>query len=447
MESNVTDSNIQLINCDWLQFYGHHHGVHVGVSDKGTNYELVSLGCGTRVFGKLVQVYERASITRSHRRELLATIAYSPHSSVLDSNLFQCKVENKVLYQELPYHRVMAMIKALNLDYHGLSRVDVCVDLHRFANNMQPLELLRLYRKNLLIKRGSRRYSQWLTAPYSPSKLTGVVTDDILSEEHVTHCVSWGGPNSDVHVKMYNKTKEIKEESKKHYITSYWRNNGLSAAQDVWRVEFSVTRRSKYLYDNSSGDTVPIPLEWTLKRTYLAEVFAALARRHFAFIEVKRGCKVPTKPNVVLFNVDGNRVMEASTRQSTPDATRMAKTCANYLAKVIESHDLDAILQSQDYDKYVLQAAAETLNKLYGGLKMLGKKRRQLSNAEIDALQQHRDWLATWGILPDTIDGVPFGQIDKLMSEADCRMKFLEGLDLYRREMAAAMANIACLDN
>jgi hypothetical protein len=100
---------------------------------------LKDVGKGTRVFKNVFQVWEKASVTKSHRNELFATIALNPYSSALRPNLFVCKLENKVLYQELPYARTMDMLKQLNLQYQGITRCDLCVDMFQFANGWHPL--------------------------------------------------------------------------------------------------------------------------------------------------------------------------------------------------------------------------------------------------------------------------------------------------------------------
>ena len=209
---------VHLINCDWLQFHANHTGLIAGVSDKGTHFKLKDLQHGTRVFKSVMQVYEKSTYTQSHRDELIAVIALHPASSIMRPNLCIIKVENRVLYQKNAYARVRTMLEQLGIIYCGVTRADICVDLHEFCDGLHPLALLRGYRKNNYIKRGSRKYSQWMTAPYSPSHIQSEFTHDIKSAEHVPHCVSWGGAQSDVHVKMYNKTKEIKEESDKQYI-------------------------------------------------------------------------------------------------------------------------------------------------------------------------------------------------------------------------------------
>ena len=346
--------NVQLINCDWLQFHGHHHEICVGDTDRGTNYILKDVGHGTRVFSKVVEVWEKSSVTLSHRKEKLAVIAYSPYSSVLDANMFVCKIENKVLYQSHALARVVRMCKQLNLTYDGITRCDLCVDFERFANDWDALKLLREYRKNKVVKCGSRRYSQWLTAPFSPSQIKSVVDHDVLSAEHITHCVSWGGANSDVHVKMYNKTKEIREESGKQYIKAWWKSNGLIPSSDVWRVEISFQRRSRYLFDNSCGMTVPVTLEWCLTPMYQAEVFMALSRRHFSFKVPEIGKGMRSAKSLILFNIEDCRVMQASAPESKPIAGRTAKICANYIDTVLRDTYLGSILPNPYYDRFVL---------------------------------------------------------------------------------------------
>lgn len=439
-------SNIQLINCDWLQFHGHHIGLVPSEADKGTNYIIKPLDHGTRVFRNVSQIWEKSSVTKSHRNELLATIAYSPHSSVLDANMFVCKVENKVLYRDQALLRIVQMCKQLRLQYHGITRCDLCVDFCKFANDWDALKLLREYRKNHVVKHGSRRYSQWMTAPYAPSDIAGTVTHDLMSEEHVTHCVSWGGANSDVHVKMYNKTKEIRESSDKQYISAWWRANGLISSSDVWRVEISFQRRSKYLFDNSSGEVVPINLELALVPAYQKEVFMALARRHFRFKQMEVGKSVRSAKDIQLFEFAECEVMQTAAPESKPIAGRTAKVCANYIEQVIKDTDLDSLMVTPDYDRYVLEQAHKTLQGLYEGLKALDIKRSTADRPSRQELQEKRDWLAAWNVLPERIDGVRWMDIDNVMTDAECRYRLQEELRLRQAELRAAMCNLAVTD-
>lgn len=438
--------NIQLINCDWLQFHGEHLGLQCGVSDKGTKFILKDVGKGTRVFKNVFQVWEKASVTKSHRNELFATIALNPHSSALRPNLFVCKLENKVLYQELPYGRTMDMLKQLNLQYQGITRCDLCVDLFQFANGWHPLYLLKEYRKNHIVKHGSRRYSQWMTAPFVPSDLSGEVTHDLMSAEHITHCVTWGGGQSDVHVKMYNKTKEIRESSDKRYIQAWWRANELVGNGDVWRVEISFQRRSKYLMDDSSGDIVPISLELALKHSFQREVFAALAKRHFNFRQLELGKSARSAKEIQLFNLEDCNVMHTAAPESKPIASRTARVCANYIEKICSTTEFDKLLASPDYSKYTLEAAHKTLRELYEGLKTFDNGHRYVTDVQRREIVEKRDWLAAWKYFPETIDGVPWPNIDEILTREECRIRMMEELRIKEIELRVAIENGALSD-
>lgn len=443
----------QLINCDWLQFFGHHHGIVAGITDKGTCYKLKFMNRGTRVFKDVVQIWERSTVTRSHRDELLATVTINPFSSILQPNMFICKVENKVLYQEDLFTRVHLMCNALGLSYEGITRFDLCVDLYEFAcldlgnsgheaDNITPLSLLRAYRKNRYIKSGSRRYSDWRTAPLSPSMVTGMVDDDLLSAEHITHCVSWGGASSDVHVKMYNKSHEIRESSGKQYIAAYWRANGLDEKRDVWRVEISVTRRSKYLFDNSSGDVVPVSLEMVTKRVFMNEVFSAMVSRHFKWFYYKRGCHSKHRVELNLFNVSNCTVFKPAAPESKPIAGRTAKVCANYLEQLANTTDWDTLIPNKPYTRDVIEIAHETLTYLYEGLSTLRIENSGKPRPSKQELLEKMEWLRMWKCLPDQIDGIDTWKIDDLI-EGNARMLLMEEIALRRHEFECHMMFLA----
>lgn len=429
----------QLLICDWLQFHCTHGVWDKDVLSQTTNYKVIDLHHGTRVFAQTFKIYEKAAITRSHRDEPLATIAMSPYSSVMAPNMCIVKIENKVLYQELPYNRVIAMINQLDLVYGGITRIDLAVDMHGFENGWDPLKLLREYRRNRVIKCGSRRYSQWLTAPFSPSHVNGVITADILSEEHITHCVSWGGANSDVHVKMYNKSKEIREESDKQYIASWHRRNGLDRSRDVWRVELSVQRRSRHLYDKELERSVPINLDCALKPAFQVEVFTALAYRHFRFKVAEVGKSMRNAPSLQLFGFDEIGVFVPCAPESRPAAGRTAKVCANFLDKLAATTDWSELPAFCRYPRELLELASEALNTLYAGLSARQTVRERKDITLMNKLRDDMLWLQQWNIVPRVIEGVPFDDIISYYDSLANKQCLLEDLALRRDDVERAL--------
>lgn len=438
--------NTQLINCDWLQFHGHHVGLNADEIRSKTNYVIKDLERGTRVFSKTIEIYEKSSITKSHRQELLAVLCYSPYSSVLDADMFICKIENKVLYQELPYARVMAMLQQLNLQYRGITRVDICIDFAKFANEWDALKLIREYRKNHVVKFGSRRYSLWATAPFSAGQVASMVTHDLMSDEHITHCISWGGNTSDVHAKMYNKSHELREKKHKRYIASWWRENGLISSSDIWRVEISITRRSKTLAKVEDGAIEPITIEQILKKQSQKELFLAYAERHFSFKELEVGKSARSAERVQLFNIDANRTYECAAPVTRPIASQTAKVTANYIEKVISTTDFDMLMPMPDESKFALEKAHDVLTSLYEGLKMFDQVARSKNRPSREYLQEQRDWLAQWHIHPSMINGVPVALIDEVLTRDEVRLRYMEELELHRKKIEAALNEIAMED-
>ena len=436
----------QLLSCDWCQFHGTHIGIIPSETDKGTNYKIKSLQHGTRVFREVFQVFEKASITSSHRDELLCTIAAYPCSSILRPDMFVCKIENKVLYQSAPFLRVSAMLEQLNLKYEGITRLDLCVDLREFANGWHPLELLRNYRKNRAVKHGSRRYADWRTAPFAHHEVKGQITHDLMSEEHVTHCVTWGGSQSDVHVKMYNKSHELSTVKDKPYIKRFWREAGLEGTGDVWRVEISVCRRSKYVKDKELGEILPMDLRMCLTERSRREVFMALARKHFRWRLFEHGKMAYNAPEIELFCIENNAEYTPAAPISKPTPSRTAKVCANYLEKLVSTVDIEKFMPHRNYNTEILEAAHEILVGLHDGLKALEPKRSAAKMPDRVDLAERAEWLRQWDMLPDSIDGIPIYDIDNILSAAERHQAMIEELAVRRIEIENYLNNMALND-
>lgn len=426
---------IHLVNCDWLQFHANHTGLIAGVSDKGTHYKLKDLQHGTRVFKSVMQIYEKSTYTSSHRDELIATVALHPASAIMRPNLCIIKVENRILYQKDTYTRIRLMLEQLNIIYCGITRADICVDLHEFNEGLHPLALLRGYRKNNFIKRGSRRYSQWMTAPYSPSQLQRTFSVDNKAEEHVPHCVSWGGAHSDVHVKMYNKTKEIKEESDKQYIAQWHRLNGLDKSKDVWRVEISIQRRSRHLQSVQDEVVMPVDLQMLLDKSFLREVFMALAHRHFSFKVSEVGVSPRNFKELSLFNLEDKRIYVPAVKESITLAGRTAKISANFIEKVCRTTDFDSYTKSIPYCREALEVAHDILGQLYEGLRLLPPSEMVAKKHSREELQAQMEWLVSWNVLPEEIDGVKVWDLQYMYEQGERHQMYMEELALRRLEL------------
>ena len=205
----------QLINVDWLQFWCLWRVFDPEGWSRTSNFKVKKENKGTRVFAEVWKVAEKSAYTSSHRDEPFAVMAVKPYSPLIDAKMVLIKIENRPLYHDNLYKRVALMLKAFDFEYKAITRLDICADQVLFANGMRPLDLLEGYFQNFFPKTGSRMYAKWATAPFTASTIPYKFSPQTFAQRHVCHCVSWGGATSDAHVKIYNKTREIKVESGK----------------------------------------------------------------------------------------------------------------------------------------------------------------------------------------------------------------------------------------
>lgn len=367
------DNLPQLINCDWLQFWCLYTTFDPERWSRESNYKCKNTHRGTRVFAEVWNVTEKAAYTSSRRDEPFAVMACRPYSPLIDAKMVLVKIENRPLYHSNLYRRIVLMLHGFGLQYKAITRLDLCCDFVRFSNGIHPLELLEMYRKNEVLKNGSRSYCQWLTAPYTFSTAPFKLGEAVANAIHVTHSVSWGGAKADAHVKMYNKTREIKVESGKRYIQRWWRLNGLNTTEDVWRVEISVGGRSRALIDDKTGELVQISLLEACSIKYQRAAFLALAERHFSFKYVRLVKNKNHAAEYPLFDIATDAKFSTITLPSKPNPTRTTRVCMNYLAELPNKVQLSAFCRSDRDAAAAIYRCMVVLAEIYDELSIVNK--------------------------------------------------------------------------
>lgn len=362
-----------LLTCDWLQFWCLYTTFDPERWSRETNYKVKNTHRGTRVFAEVWNVTEKASFTSSRRDEPFAVMACKPHSPLIDAKMVLIKIENRPLYHANLYRRVVLMLQGFGFQYKAITRLDIAADFVRFRCGLHPLELLEKYRRNELLKTGSRQYCQWLTAPYTQTTAPYKLDPDKMCALHVTHSVSWGGAKSDAHVKMYNKTREIKVESGKQYIKRWWALNGLQTTEDVWRVEISIGGRSRALIDSKTGELIQVSLLEACSTKYLRAAFMALAERHFHFDDISNAKNRRQAKTLALFDFGTNVAFSTITLPSKPNPTRTTRVCMNYLAKLPEQTQLSAFCRSDRDAAAAIYRCMVVLAEIYDELSIVKK--------------------------------------------------------------------------
>lgn len=214
----------ELLNIDWLT-------INYIVEQSPLNGEEVHIGLlkfipqpyGTRQFRNVYLVFNQ------YEQQEIATIVCNPSSKILDCRLHQIKLSNWVLYQENRQNYLKTIKSALNAKFLSISRLDLCTDIVGF----DFYGFIKQYHDNKIREKKPKDVTEHYKKYNGESVYTGI---------------SWGSKLSDWTAKIYDKIREIQEQSGKLYILDYFKANGIDTDKDkVWRYEFSITSlRDKY---------------------------------------------------------------------------------------------------------------------------------------------------------------------------------------------------------
>lgn len=166
----------------------------------------------------------------------------NPLSKILDCRLHQVKLSNWVLYQENRANYLQWIKEAIDGKFLSLSRLDLCIDIVGF----DFYGFIKKYHDNQIREKKPKDVTEHYKKYNGESIYTGI---------------SWGSKLSDWTAKIYDKIREIQEQSGKLYILDYFKENGIDVAKEkVWRYEFSITSlKDKYrLEDEYTIDEIQV---------------------------------------------------------------------------------------------------------------------------------------------------------------------------------------------
>lgn len=219
-------NRIELLNIDWLtvNYLVEHSPLNEGLEVHIGLLKFVPQNYSTRQFRYVYLVYNQ------YEKDEIATIVCNPLSKILDCRLHQVKLSNWVLYQENRHNYLKWIKEAINGKFLSLSRVDICVDIVGF----DFYGFIKQYHDNKIREKKPKEVTEHYKKYDGESVYTGI---------------SWGSKLSDWTAKIYDKIREIQEQSGKLYILDYFKANGIDVDKEkVWRYEFSITSlRDKYV--------------------------------------------------------------------------------------------------------------------------------------------------------------------------------------------------------
>ena len=178
-------------------------------------------------------------------------IVCNPLSKILHPCLIQIKLSNLSLYDGMAHKYIWHFERLLGAKYIGISRIDICVD----SDYQDIKNLTDGLRNRTILMKGNKKVQEY----YSIDREEGIDYEG----------VKFGSAVSAYTFKIYNKSKEIAEESKKYYILDYWKENGFAEDAVIWRYEFSILDLDKMELSNGKE---PDGRELLRNEYYLLEI-------------------------------------------------------------------------------------------------------------------------------------------------------------------------------
>lgn len=329
-------SKIRCLNIDWLEVYCIEAGCHDANYFRANGYEVVEREYGTPLYAQMFVIYQESFPYIEVRR--------NPHHAkgdggggILPKNACHIRFNNRSCYLPGCVNLLRSFLVAHGYQFVSISRIDICLDFNMFDNGMKPKNFINRWFKAEFSKIYQGRFSAHGSDKWA---------------ERDVNSVKWGRPTSAITTKLYNKSLEMKEVGAKLYIKDAWIAAGLNLAEDVWRLEFSISSSVKVLrlrkpknqeqVEETREQEQEINFR-TLNRfdspSRLLDTFAALCSHYFCFKAVER---------------TENGTLKEKRRCSTIRLFRFVPSDTNYVVKKVTVHRAlnrtERILVSKLYD-------------------------------------------------------------------------------------------------
>lgn len=344
------------ISVDWLQLYcicNFLVGVRESVMTEGNSDSIymvredISTSLWTEVYG----------VFRGKLK--VAVLCRAPRSSAMDPKGCTLKLENRVLYSKEWLQILRSILTDLQLQYKGITRIDLCYDCNKLAGGRSVGKFLfdyataAPYQEGHIVRVGSRRFS-----------FHGIRNRGGAME---VNSMRWGSQGSDIGAYCYNKSLEMIEVKEKPWILDKWEANGLINEWDmgawkklsdarrkfeiedgksadyvhvpVWRWEISVKAHAKDLLDLDTGELFQLSLDYIEQQGAIERLFYVYAAKAFHF-RMSTGQKtIREYPDLTIFErkVEVSQCPHFVSRFL--DSGRTEKVCYNTLKRMIETYN------------------------------------------------------------------------------------------------------------
>lgn len=178
-----------------------------------------------------------------YQKMKIAEVLTDVDNSNLDALTVFVRFDNKFLYAENLYNRVLRFLNDNGLVFHNWTRFDVACDFNRFhLHKHSPAEFIRQFlggKVRLFNQRPPKKKNT--SGGGAKRKRKGGVYFEADENGINPQTFYLGSPTSSVRAKLYNKTQEMRDKEDKPHIRETWElNPEIDMTADVWRLEFSI---------------------------------------------------------------------------------------------------------------------------------------------------------------------------------------------------------------
>lgn len=321
-----------------------------------------------------------------------------PRSSAMDAKGCTIKLHNRVLYSAQFIAVLRQVMLFLNVQYVGVTRLDLCYDCNYLHGHRSVHDFLFQY---------------FIHAPYCSGHIIRNGSRKVqVNATRTTHgattisAMRWGSKSSAVGVYCYNKSLELLEVHDKPWIREAWEKVGLVNDYDadgwnslddrdrnrcvhegrtdkyiktsVWRFEISIKSEGRDIINLSTGQLFRIDLSYLTTQQYIERLFYVYASKYLDFRESTGQSDIRNYPKMCIFEMSGNTELKPIHINKSADTGRTEKIAANRLRKLAETY---SDLTTQD-----LAAINAAVNFLY---EISGMKKSEIERRKYDAYIGH----------------------------------------------------------
>lgn len=248
------DTNTFLLNCDWLQIHCKHNPEIIITGTK--RYKFLRAG-QTKIFRNVYNVLD------VFLNENVAVYCTSANDNIIEENHGILKLQNKQLYiHDCLFEFTKKLLDDLHLEFKSITQLDIAFDFEKFKNGWTGQDLMKKFFNKKIVRKtpngkdftfsigGRGTVNKNVVEVEKVNKRTGekYLKKEIQTDYGVSvNGFSFGTKKSNVFVRCYNKTIEMKEKQMKPYIQRLHEDIfGLN--KDVWRIEFSLKSVRCFMY-------------------------------------------------------------------------------------------------------------------------------------------------------------------------------------------------------